>query len=331
MPENQNQQNPQGSGVFTLLQPPKLYGVFALVLLGLAAFLFVGVYTHGAEPAEPQSAATAASTDPFVDTQLQARAAIVIDLATGKTLYALNPDAQLPLASLTKVSLALAVAEVLDADSFITIPYDTAMTIGGQRLKAGQTWHVQDVINFTLIASSNEGAEMLADAAGTAIRAKYPDAPREGSARSATLWRMNNFAAASGFTGMYFLNVSGLDESETLGGAFGTARSVANLYAYAARTAPTTFTATTEDGLLMDDREGDTTAAFNTNEALGAIPGLIMGKTGYTNLAGGNIAVVYDVGLARPVVAVVLGSTHAGRFSDVKQLVEATRVAIASQ
>src|SRR3989338_2157732 len=206
MPENQNQQNPQTSGVFTLLQPPKLYGVFALVLLGLAAFLFVGVYTHGAEPAEPQSAATAASTDPFVDTQLQARAAIVIDLATRKTLYALNPDAQLPLASLTKVSLA------------------------------------------------------LADAGGAALRAKYPDAPREGSARSATLWRMNNFAATSGFTGMYFLNVSGLDESETLGGAFGTARSVANLYAYAAQTFPGTFAATAERGLLMDDQQGNIAA-----------------------------------------------------------------------
>ena len=55
-----------------------------------------------------------------------------------------------------------------------------------------------------------------------------------------------------------------------------------------------------------------------------AIPGLLGGKTGYTNLAGGNLAVIYDAGLNHPIVVVVLGSTLEGRFGDVETLVDAT-------
>jgi len=61
---------------------------------------------------------------------------------------------------------------------------------------------------------------------------------------------------------------------------------------------------------------------------LGAIPGIIMGKTGYTDLAGGNLAVVFDAGVGHPVVAVVMGSTQDGRFSDMKQLVSASIAAV---
>ena len=53
-----------------------------------------------------------------------------------------------------------------------------------------------------------------------------------------------------------------------------------------------------------------------------------MGKTGLTDLAGGNLAVVFDVGLAHPVVAVVLGSTEYGRFEDMQKLVTTARKAI---
>ncbi len=66
------------------------------------------------------------------------------------------------------------------------------------------------------------------------------------------------------------------------------------------------------------------TRAFNTNEALGEIPGLLMGKTGFTDLAGGNLAVVFEAGPARPIVVVVLGSTREGRFADMRILVETT-------
>ena len=61
----------------------------------------------------------------------------------------------------------------------------------------------------------------------------------------------------------------------------------------------------------------------NTDELVNEIPGLIAGKTGYSDLAGGNLAVIFDAGFDHPLAVVVLGSTSEGRFNDVKQLVAA--------
>jgi D-alanyl-D-alanine carboxypeptidase len=183
---------------------------------------------------------------------------------------------------------------------------------------------VSDVVNFTLIASSNVGAEILAEAAGPAIAAKYPNAPSSGAA----LWRMNQLAVELGLSQTYFLNVSGLDESLDQSGSYGSARDVETYMAFAATSSPATFMGTARDGLLLMDERGNSTSAFNTNEAIGNIPGLILGKTGFTDLAGGNLAIVFDVGLAHPVVAVVLGSSYEGRFTDMKRIVSTTRAAI---
>ena len=201
----------------------------------------------------------------------------------------------------------------------ITIPFDTSPPGSAQRLAAGEKWRVRDVVNFTLIASSNKGAEILAIAADERLNTKYPNAPLGGAA----LWRMNDLARELNLRNTYFLNVSGLDESETQSGSHASARDVAKLFGHAASTAPEFFSGTTVDGLLLSDERGRTTSAFNTNEVLGSIPGLIMGKTGYTDLAGGNLAIVFDLGLAHPIVAVVMGSTYEGRFTDMKALVEA--------
>ena len=62
----------------------------------------------------------------------------------------------------------------------------------------------------------------------------------------------------------------------------------------------------------------------NTNEIIRDLPGLIASKTGFTDAAAGSLAIAFDRGLNQPVVIVVLGSSEAGRFGDVKQLVEAT-------
>ncbi len=308
-----------------LLKPPQLYGVAALVLTGIASFFFAVAYFDGtAHPATSQIAATQVSTDVFSGISLHAQAAIVYDIRTGKTLFERNADTQLPLASITKVMLALVVAENLARDTKITIPYETAPVGSSQRLGAGEKWTVGDITTFVLVSSSNEGADILADAAGKAVQKRFAGAPTEAPA----IWRMNTLARDIGMTRSYFLNANGLDVTETQSGAYGSARDVARLLAYAASSSPEVFSVTAENGILLATERGDHTQALNTNEALGDIAGLIMGKTGYTDLAGGNLAVVYDVGLAHPLVAVILGSTREGRFEDMRKLVPASREAI---
>jgi D-alanyl-D-alanine carboxypeptidase len=248
----------------------------------------------------------------------------VLDLTTGETLYEKNADAQLPLASLTKVPLVAVVTESMPKNSQVTIPYDTNWNSNAQQLHQGEVLKLQDLIDYTLIASSNEGAEILAAVAEKSVNEKYPQAPMGG----ATLWRMNNLVSELGLSHTYFLNPTGLDESLTQSGAYGSARDVAKIFAYAASAYPDAFTGTTHDGTLVYATDGSTASVTNTNEALGDIPGLVMGKTGFTDLAGGNLAVVFDVGLAHPVAAVVMGSTEAARFSDMRILVKTAREAI---
>lgn len=303
----------------------------ALPSLALAVFFFGAIavtmeyeYAKRAPRAALQAAAVS-SQNSFEGTVLTAKAAFVEDMVTGKELYSKNPDIQLPLASLTKIPLVLVISEVLPSDATITIPYDTAPKGSAERLSKGEKWPVKDVIDFTLIASSNAGAEILAYAADGAIRERFKDAP-EGFA---ALWRMNGIAQELGLARTYFLNVSGLDISATLSGSYGSARDMARLFAYAAAAKPSVFGGTAEGRLIFTSPDGSAeTRAFNTNEALGDIPGLVMGKTGITDLAGGNLAIVFDVGPAHPVVAVVLGSTREERFNDMKLLIAKTQEAI---
>lgn len=300
--------------------PLVLIAMFS-VSAGLTAFY---LSTTTSSSAVSQSAAVANVATPFDGITLEAESAYVLDLATGHVLYQRNATTQLPLASLTKVSMALAVSEVLPHDSILTIPYDTAPRGSAERLGRGEAWSVQSVVNFTLIASSNGGADILAAAADEGLRARHPAAP----AGSATLWRMNDIARSLGLTNTYFLNVNGLDISTTQAGAYGSAKDMAALFSYAASHDAGTFAGTARGGMLLTSISGTQTSAFNTNLALGSIPGLIMGKTGFTDLAGGNLAIVFDVGPAHPVVAVVLHSSETGRFEDMKKLVAATLTAV---
>jgi len=278
-------------------------------------------------PPEAQTAAPQPAFDAFAGVSIEGKAGIVIDMATGKVLYEKNADVQLPLASITKVPLVLAVSEVLSLNDVLTIPYYAGGTGDSGFLTKGEKWRVADVIDFTLIASSNNGAEILAEAADPKLRLQYPEASLE----SATLWRMNSLAKELNLQSTSFLNVSGLDLSESQAGAFGSARDVATLMAYAASSQPSLFAATARDHVLLTAVQGSAQSAENTNDAQGAITGLIMGKTGTTDLAGGNLAIVFDVGLARPIVAVVLGSTEDGRFSDMQRLVSAAQKTITGE
>ena len=307
-------------------------------ILGIATLSFIFVagatlsFSYFNEPvvrqrvAAEQAAAVvvAVDTSAFQNLAIQAQSAYVYDLKTQQPLFALNPDEERPLASLTKVAMALVVSEVLRPDANITIPQDTAPAGAFERLRRGDVWHEQDLMNFTLIASNNAGADILSAAANDGIHAKYPLSP----ATSSVVWRMNDLVQSLGVSTMHFVNDNGLDVSTSQSGGYGTARGVATLLGYAASTSLSVFAYTVRNDDVFTSVNGHTATAINTNTALGSIPGIVMGKTGYTDLAGGNLAVVFDVGPSHPVVAVVMGSTQEGRFEDMKRLVAATIASI---
>ena len=136
---------------------------------------------------------------------------------------------------------------------------------------------------------------------------------------------MNEKARVLGLTQMEFFNESGLDIDQVQAGGYGSAHDVALLFAELWKKYPETIEVTARKDARIVSQDEIAHILPNTNEIIGKFSGLVASKTGYTTLAGGNLAIIFDRGIGDPVVAVVLGSTYKGRFDDMEKLVEATR------
>lgn len=304
--------------------PPTAQLIGGIILAVGAVYGFLSLSeTAGATPQSftATSVNAIATTTSFDALTLEAQGVFITDITLNKILYTKNADVQLPLASLTKVMLVLAVSEGLSLDDTITISAEAVAKSEGLDLAPGDMWRVQDLIAYTLVASSNAGAEALAEAANEKIRARYPQAPET----DATVWRMNSLAQELGLSKTYFLNASGLDLSPTQPSAMGSARDVSVLLAYAYETRPELFESTANESFVTGPINGPRIIAENTNDALYSIPGLHMGKTGFTDLAGGNLSVVFEVEPDRVMVGTVLGSSFDGRFADMIALVRSSQ------
>lgn len=259
--------------------------------------------------------------DPFAGITVEAKSAYVLDVARGNVLFEKQSSTPLPLASITKIALALVIAPVLEPSQHITIsPTAAAPSVD---LKAGEVWRADELRDFTLLASSNAGAIALAEAAAPLLGAQYPN-----TAGDIVVSRMNALAHDIGLVNTQFLNPSGLDTSKTRASAVGSARDVAQLLLYAARTAPTLFAVTQQTEVQFIPIRGEIRNAINTNLAVADIGNVVLGKTGTTPLAGGNLAVIVEPRPGRQVVIVLLGGTESGRFDDIKRLVKAAETAV---
>lgn len=257
----------------------------------------------------------------FPNVALSARAAVVFDVNRGEVLFDKNGDAQLPLASLTKIMTALTARDLFPKDATVTINQNF-LKEGDGGFRDGQQWKLKDILDATLVKSTNDGASAIAGA--------YATLQKEGNTNDAPipensfLRAMNDKAQALGLTQTYFLNVTGLDEEQSLSGAYGSARDMAKLFSYAVKAFPDAFEATRYDHITVTSVGKTAYNIENTNPDVDKIPGLIASKTGFTDLAGGNLVIVIDVGPMHPIAIAVLGSTKDGRFTDVLALVDAT-------
>ena len=253
--------------------PKKLLGTIAVALLFTALTWLAYEYAIGSMAAEAKSqvGAVEAMVDPFAGTSFEAKAAYIID-TQGRVRLSKNADAQLPLASLTKIALVLAISEVLPPEKLVTLKNDVSGNGKGDTLPKGTTWTVQDLVDFTLVASSNDGAEALAQEAEGSLLEKYPDA----TAGRAALWRMNQIAKKLGLSNTYFANVTGLEESATQSGAYGSARDVATLMLYAMTNEPGIFSATRQQTLTITSQESTRATVKNTDEALPSMRNFVL-------------------------------------------------------
>lgn len=163
-------------------------------------------------PTPLQTALPAEASPPAAPTN-QAKAACVIDRATGTILYAKSADAHLPMGSTTKIMTALLVLEhVSNLDVYATVPAEAVGRRGAKiGLAVGARITIRNLLWGSLIKSATDCSVTLAHyVAGS---------------ENAFAVLMNKKAAALGLTNTHYVNASGI----TADGHYTSARDLAML------------------------------------------------------------------------------------------------------
>lgn len=315
-----------------LTMPIMKHNKLLLVLGGMMAFtiglhqLLSVVYVAQAETPKRKTLASLeveSLKNPFEEIIFGARAVYVYDLLKDRILFAKNEDERLPLASITKLMTALTARDYMNESTVVVLSKDDLSTEGDSGLLTDERWRLGDLLQMMLLVSSNDAATAVGRLVGSGGQDIEPSI-----AQARFVQMMNSKADELGFDSFEFSNTSGLDikeiENESVlvrrAGGFGSARDVAQLASILWKKYPNIFEITAHKDARIVSQSEITHSLINTNEITGHIPGLMASKTGYTDLAGGNLVVIFDISIGHPVVAVVLGSTQKGRFEDMEHI-----------
>ena len=265
-----------------------------LRILALSAAFMIVLHTK----------ATAEEKAPPV--QIAAKAAVLMDAATGTVLVRYNENERLYPASVTKVMTLLLVAEALESgklqlDGKVSASAAAASKGGSQIwLKEGETMTVEELLKAAAIYSANDACCALGEAiAGS----------EEGFVRL-----MNERAKELGMNNTTFVNCTGLDDDTTE--HLTTAYDIA-LVGRALLEHDIVIKYST---IWMDSLREGATELVNTNRLVRFYEGATGIKTGTTSKAGCCIAASAKRGETH-LIAVVLGSGSSDdRFETAKRL-----------
>ena len=231
--------------------------------------------------------------------QIEAKSALVVDLASGQILYGQNSQAKAPIASITKLISALVIIKNHDLNELVTVPklpnYQPEDELLG--LKSGQVFTVQALLQASLVASGNDAIDALAlNDSGTVDK-------------FAT--KMNQLASDWNIQNVHFSNASGLVDQNN----FATAQALAKLASLALNNSFIAQTVATSH-LSIQDQGGDSFNLVNTNQLLNqsTFSGI---KTGYTLAAGQSLVGLVNLS-GHGIITVVLNSPD--RFAETQAL-----------
>lgn len=238
--------------------------------------------------------------------QVNAKSAILMDIATGTVMFEQNSDEALPIASVTKVMTLLLVMEAIDdgrlaLSETVTVSAHAASMGGSQIwLEENEQMSVEDLLKAAVIVSANDACAALAEhLCGT---------------QEAFVERMNTRASELGATATRFVDCSGLDDT-----GVSSARDIALMSAELMRNHPRICDYTT---VWMDSLRGGASELVNTNRLVRFYNGATGLKTGTTSAAGCCLsATAQRDGLS--LCAVVLGAPSSNdRFNGARQLLD---------
>ena len=246
-----------------------------------------------------------------VDLNLNAKSALLMDVATGTVLYEKECHERLAPASVTKVMTMLLIMEALDdgrihLDDQVTAS-ETAAAKGGSQiyLKAGETMPVSDMLKSIAVSSANDCACAMAELIA--------------GSESAFVEQMNQRAAELGMADTHFVNCTGLDDSEEAERHRTSAYDIALMSRQLLKYHPDMKNYTTS---WMDTVRGGTFGLSNTNKLIRFYSGATGLKTGFTSGAGYCLsATAKREGME--LIAVVMGCESAQkRTADCKALLD---------
>lgn len=282
--------------------------------VALLVYVFIASHTHRIQAVTTpvnQVPQVLFNSRSFENVKIEGKAYIVYDLIDKRIIASNNETLELPLASLTKIMTAVTATLHKNKEDTITIKPESIEDGYDLGLAKGQTWPLRELLKYTLIISSNDGAEAVADSFGD---------------KNIFLDQMNKDAKNLGLN-FFFTDPAGRDLNGKIGGK-GTAYDVAKLFGVARENIPEILDATTKKRETVSTTKGKLSGIPNTNQTIESLPGAEASKTGFTDLAGGNLGVIVDVLIGHPVVIVVLGSSREGRFNDMQILYKTLRESI---
>ena len=225
---------------------------------------------------------------------------------TGRILYSVNENQQLPEASITKIMTMLLVFEAYDEgkikmDDAVTCS-EYAASMGGSQiwLEPGETMTVDELIKAALVGSANDACVALGE--------------HIAGSNEAFVSMMNARAEELGMTDTFYCNCTGLDAD----GHVTSARDIAIASAELLRHDKVTdYTR-----IWMDTLRDGKLQLTNTNKLIRHYNGAIGLKTGTTSKAGCCIsAAARRDGMT--LIAVILGAPDSkSRFADARKLLD---------
>lgn len=242
--------------------------------------------------------------------QLGSSKALIINQATGETLYAKNTDTPTPIASVTKLMTAMVVLDAgLPMDEEISIGKEDIDTLKGttSRLRVGTTLPRGEMLRLALMSSENRAASALAR--------HYPGGLK------AFLQHMNYKAYELGMMKTRFVDPTGLNS-----GNVSTAEDLAKLVraAYEYEQIRQESTAASQEVEINGSR--NPMRFINTNSLVRKGDWVIgLSKTGYISEAGRCLVMQAEIG-GQPLIIVLLDSagkmTRIGDANRIRKWIE---------
>jgi len=253
--------------------------------------------------------------------KLEAGSAISVLITSNgsrKILYEKNIFAEKPIASLTKLMTALVAEKTYEGDEVLTVTKEAVSQEEDKgMLKEGEGLFLSELLHSVLIESSNDAAWVIAEGK-TSNKDYFVD-------EDEFVALMNLEAQNLGMRNTKFINPTGLDGWEN----YSSCEDLTRLSQHIIEKYPEIFEISKNRFYEVSFPDGSPHHFIheNTNKLLGEIPGIIGGKTGYTEEAGGCVLVILEDEKGNHIINIILGaSSTEARFEEMRKLIRALEI-----